>query len=257
MWDGAQLALIARGGDQAPGTPAGAVFSQPGTPLLRDAMLVFHASLATTGGGVTLSDDTGIWVLENGAVTLLAREGSAAPGAPPGSVYHALPARLAGNDQGNLIFPASLRAGSGVDASIDNGLWARSPATGNALALIAREGLPAPQTPTGAVFATFGTALVSGGGREAFTANLLPGQGGVTAANDRGLWMRATTGGINLVLREGDMVAVSPTDLRRLADITLDDSSESSAACFNSGDSIKILVAFTDGSSAILSCNAP
>ncbi len=257
MWDGAQLALIARGGDQAPGTPAGAVFSQPGTPLLRDAMLVFHATLTTTGGGVTSSNDTGIWILEDGAVTLLAREGSAAPGAPSGAVYHALPARLAGNDAGDLIFPAILRAGNGVDTSNDGGLWARSPSTANALTLIAREGLQAPQTPTGAVFTTFGTALVSGGGREAFLGNLLQGQGGVTVANDRGLWMRATTGGINLVLREGDMVAVSPTDLRRVADITLDDSSEASAASFNSGDSIKILVVFTDGSSAILSCDAP
>ena len=257
MWDGAQLALVARGGDQAPGAPAGSVFSQPGVPLLRDAMLVFHATLATTGGGVTSSNDTGIWVLENGTFTLLAREGSAAPGAPSGAVFHALPARLAGNDAGNVIFPALLRPGNGVDSSNDNGLWARSPATGEALALIAREGFPAPQTSPEALFASFGTAVVSGGGREVFTANLLVGLGGVTSANDWGLWMRATTGGINLVLREGDMVALSPTDLRRVADITLDDSSEASAASFSSGDSIKILVAFTDGSSAILSCDAP
>ncbi len=257
MWDGARLALIARAGNQAPGTPAGAVFGQPGTPLLRDAMLVFHANLATSGGGVTSSDDTGIWALENGAVTLLAREGSAAPGAPLGAVYHSLPTRLAGNDSGNLIFPASLRAGNGVDASNDGGIWARSPATGDALTLIAREGLQAPQAPTDAVFTTFGTALVSGGGREAFIGNLLQGQGGVTTANDRGLWMRATTGGINLMLREGDMVAVSPTDLRRVADIILDASSEASAASFSSSNSIKIVVSFTDGSSAMLSCDAP
>ena len=230
MWDGAQLALIALGGDWAPGTPA---------------------------GGVTGSNDTGIWVLENGAMALLAREGSTAPGAPSGAVYHALPARLAGNDAGDLFFTAVLRDGNGVDTSNDGGLWARSPATGNARTLIARQGFPATQTATEALFASFGTALVSGGGREVFTANLLVGQGGVTVANDRGLWMRAATGGINLVLREGDRVAVSPTDLRTVADFTLDGSSETSAASFSSGDSIKILAAFTDGSSAILSGDAP
>ena len=257
MWDGAQLALVARGGDQAPGTPAGSVFSHPGAPLLRDSMLVFQATLATSAGGVTTSNDTGVWLLENGAITLLAREGSAAPGAPSGAVFHALPARLAGNDAGDLLFPAVLRTGNGVDTSNDGGLWARSPSTGNALTLIAREGLQAPQAPTGAVFTTFGAALVSGGGREAFIGNLLEGKGSVTPENDRGLWMRATTGGINLVLREGDMVGLSSTDLRRVADITLDDSSEASAASFSSGNSIKILVAFTDGSSAILSYDAP
>ncbi len=79
----------------------------------------------------------------------------------------------------------------------------------------------------------------------------------MTPENDRGLWMRALAGGINLVLREGDMLGVSATDLRRVADITLDESSEASAAAFSSGDSIKIPVAFTDGSPAILSCEAP
>ncbi len=59
------------------------------------------------------------------------------------------------------------------------------------------------------------------------------------------------------MLREGDMVAVSPTDLRRVADIILDASSEASAASFSSSNSIKIVVGFTDGSSAMLSCDAP
>jgi len=256
MWDGAQLALIVRGGDQAPGTPTGVVFSEPKAPLLRDAMLSFYATLTPTGS-VTSSNDTGIWVLENGAVTLLAREGSPAPGAPLGAVFNLLPETLAGNDQGDLIFTATLREGPGITTSNNDGIWARSPATANALTLIASEGSPAPQTPAGVVFTAFDTAVVSGGGREAFTANLLDGNGGVTTANDRGLWMRSTTGQLALVLREGDTIAVSQTDIREVADITLDKSSETGAAGFSGGASINVIVNFTNGSSAILNCTAP
>ena len=256
MWDGTQLAKIVRGGELAPGTPTGAVFSLPGAPLLRDAMLLFYSTLATTGG-VTKSNDTGIWILENGTVSLVAREGTAAPGAPSGAVFNVLPVTLTGNDRGDFIFKAALRTGGAITSSNSDGIWARSPATSNGLTLIAREGAQAPQTPAGAVFSTFDAAIVSGGGREAFTANLLAGKGGVTTANDRGLWMRSSAGQFELVLREGASIPVSATDIRTVANITLDKSSESGAAGFSDANSIKILVAFTNGSSAIMSYAAP
>ena len=256
MWDGSQLANIARGGDPAPGTPAGSVFVQPGAPLLRATMLLFYATLATTSG-VTSSTDTGIWVLENGSISLIAREGFAATGAPRGAVFGTLPAALAGNDLGDIVFKASLRIASGVTSSNNDGIWARSPGTANVLTLIAREGSNAPQTPAGTVFTTFDTVVVSGGGQEAFTANLLAGPGGVSTSNDRGLWMRASSGQFLLLLREGDLLPITAGDIRTVSSIVLDKSSEFGAASFSSDVSIKVIVTFTNGTSAILSCKAP
>ena len=69
--------------------------------------------------------------------------------------------------------------------------------------------------------------------------------------------MRSSAGQFELVLREGATIPVSATDIRTVANITLDKSSESGAAGFSDANSIKILVAFTNGSSAIMSYAAP
>lgn len=72
------LTLIAREGDQAPGTLAGTLFSestfQDFFPQMNSlGQLVFKASL--TGPGVTTANDQGIWaMLEDGSVHLLVRE---------------------------------------------------------------------------------------------------------------------------------------------------------------------------------------
>jgi hypothetical protein len=59
---GGSLALVARAGGQAPGTPDGAKFASFGVPAMSaGGRTVFNATLRTTGGGVTTSNNSGIW----------------------------------------------------------------------------------------------------------------------------------------------------------------------------------------------------
>jgi len=76
------LTLVARKGNQAPGTPFGVIFSSLSYPALNDrGQVAFSGSL--TGPGITSLNDHGIWVTDlTGAVTLLIREGDTLEIAP-------------------------------------------------------------------------------------------------------------------------------------------------------------------------------
>src|SRR5438105_1761655 len=77
----AALQLAAREGSAASGAGAGAVFTSFGEMRFNGlAQLAFTGSLLVGTGGVTSSNDHGIWAGGAGAVQLVAREGSAAPG---------------------------------------------------------------------------------------------------------------------------------------------------------------------------------
>ncbi|XAL99913.1 PEP-CTERM sorting domain-containing protein [Phycisphaeraceae bacterium D3-23] len=87
IWRNTQL--IAREGSQAPGTPDGAVFSFFGSdPVLNDAgQLAYLAGLRTGEGGVTSSNNSGLWLAGiNGQTLLVAREGDALAGRQISSV---------------------------------------------------------------------------------------------------------------------------------------------------------------------------
>ena len=76
------LALVARSGSPAPGTPDGvnfdSFFFQTG---FNDAgQIAFFAFV--TGSGVDPSNDNGIWSEGSGSLALVARSGSPAPGTP-------------------------------------------------------------------------------------------------------------------------------------------------------------------------------
>ena len=74
--------LVAREGSQAGGTPAGALFSGLFNPVLNDSgQTAFQGFLQTGAGGVTASNDGGIWLNgPNGDTLLVARKGDAFDG---------------------------------------------------------------------------------------------------------------------------------------------------------------------------------
>ena len=79
------LALVARSGSQAPGTPSGVNFDAASirSPVLNDAgQTAFRAGL--TGSGVDSTNNQGIWSEGSGSLALVARSGSQAPGTPSG-----------------------------------------------------------------------------------------------------------------------------------------------------------------------------
>ncbi len=127
---------IATTGDQAPGTPSGAVFSSFGSnPVLNDAGQTAYFGVLRTGtGGVDSTNDRGIWR----DTTLVAREGSQAGGTPSGAVFSGFNNPVL-NDAGQTAYIGFLRTGAGgVDSTNDRGIWITG--TNGQSLLAAREG---------------------------------------------------------------------------------------------------------------------
>ncbi len=133
---------IAKIDDPAPGAPEGAVFRGFGFPLVNNAgQVAFGGTLRTGLGGVNFSSDVGIWRDD----TLVAREGSHAPGTPTDAVFDSL-SDFTFNNAGQVGFEADLRTGlGGVDDTNDEGIWLDN-------TLVAREGSQAPGTRPGIIF---------------------------------------------------------------------------------------------------------
>jgi hypothetical protein len=208
------LALVARDGIQAPGTPAGvnhsfAVvrdFLWADLPKLNNAgQTAFWANV--TGNGVDNTNDWGVWSEGSGSLALVARSGSPAPGAPESVNYDSFFIQSGFNDAGQTAFFAYL-TGSGVDPSNDQGIW--SERTGS-LTLLARSGSPAPGTPGGVNFREFSppvpTVAINNAGQTAFKA-FLTGDG-VDETNDEGLWSEGS-GTLALVARRGSPAPGTP-----------------------------------------------
>jgi hypothetical protein len=117
------LNLVARRGDDAPGTAVGIKFGSFDNPLLNAAGHIAFAS-RLSGAGVTSANDRGIWIERAGILELVAQEDNQAPGAPSGVKFSGLSqTNLVFNAAGQIAFQSSLR-GSGVNSENDLGLWA-------------------------------------------------------------------------------------------------------------------------------------
>ncbi|MBB5040074.1 DUF7453 family protein [Prosthecobacter dejongeii] len=103
-------------------------------------------------------------------------------------------------ENGFLAFPGFLQ---GVPATSNSGLWKTG---GGNLFLLARTGTTVPDVPS-ATFATLPEVpWISESGLVSFLASMTIGTGGVTTANDTGLWSEIGGGGLRLLLREDDDV---------------------------------------------------
>ena len=97
------LALVARSGSQAPGTPSGVnYFSFLGRPLARAERRRPDRVSSPTYRGVGNTNDTGIWSEGSGSLALVARSGNQAPGTPSGGIITSR--SLALNDAGHTAF---------------------------------------------------------------------------------------------------------------------------------------------------------
>jgi hypothetical protein len=134
--------LLARGGNPAPGTPAGTTYEIPFYPDLNEFGQV--AYLATfAGSGITGSNKDGIYAGSPASPMLVARTGDPAPGAPPGTTYNAFLYHPALNNLGQVAYLSRLSSGGGFELN-NYGLYAGPPASP---ALIAHSGNPAPGQP--------------------------------------------------------------------------------------------------------------
>jgi hypothetical protein len=192
LWSqqGGVLGLVAIAGQQAPGTATGVVFhrSQIPAPSINSAgQNAFDASL--TGPGVTAANDRGVWVQRNGALALVAREGSPAPTPTLGTTYGTLGAEAALNSAGQVAYSSTL-VGGGAGAPTA-GIWID---TNGVSSLVVASGTSAPGLP-GQVFAGFDAVALNALGHLAFN-------GDVASPLSDGIWA-GPPDQLRLVVREG------------------------------------------------------
>ncbi|MCH8824205.1 MAG: hypothetical protein IH984_11945 [Planctomycetes bacterium] len=199
------VALVARLGDQAPGTPKGVVFGD-GNQIL--------SSYAVGGAGQTpiksiLSgpgvipgsggNAQGIWSGGPGSLELVARAGDPAPGLGEGVNFDTFSSALTTiiNGAGQTAFFAKL-IGPGVDSLNDGSIWSEG---SGSLVMVAREGAHPPGTAEGVNYLSLiPGAMLNGAGQTAFAASLIGP--GVDGANNVGVWSEGS-GSLALVARKG------------------------------------------------------
>ena len=138
LYTGSAGALVAQKGSGGVTGVAGADFATFFEPLLSDSGdVLFKAELVNGVGGVSASDDLGLWVSDDTSSTLVARSGSlGVPGV--GGASFADFEQLAINAQGKVLAKATLENGGAVVPANDTGLWLFDPAGTDVL--VAREG---------------------------------------------------------------------------------------------------------------------
>ncbi|MCA9751361.1 MAG: T9SS type A sorting domain-containing protein [Gemmatimonadetes bacterium] len=192
-------------GDPAPGTEPGTVYAFTDGYLgvlpriAADGQVAFAAKLE--GPAVDESNDVAIWTAPAaGDASLVVRAGDPAPGLSDVTfASFSLDFELVSPEVGSaeLGVLASL-TGSGISTANDVSVWRAGPGS---LALLAREGDPAPDTSPGVTLAEPMFVSVSNLGDLAVQANLIGA--GVTTDTNEGFWTNRD-GALGLFLREGD-----------------------------------------------------
>lgn len=135
IWVNDQVLVLQ--GSQAPGTLEGVVYQYFVPPVMSTYFAGYVGYLAHDAAfGVDSTNDSGIWRDTPNGISLVAREGSPAPGTGGASFDEMLPFDMAG--LGQVAFHGFLQQGGDVDFSNDGGIWAQDQS--GELKLIAREG---------------------------------------------------------------------------------------------------------------------
>ena len=209
----AELQMLIRSGDQAPGLPLGITLNTAtgqglgGSPRTsKNGVIMFSGSLS--GAGVTTTNDTCIFGGVPGSFQPFAREGDPAPGtvgATFGSSFSNISHQPTGcNENGLILFQSATLGGDTVTSPIsNNAAWF----TGfpGALQLMQRKG---DVVLGGAVISALGfVSQMNPSGQVLHDETLSTTLGLVpaTAANDRTLWIYTPGVGNQLVVREGDV----------------------------------------------------
>lgn len=201
------LSLVVRGGNGAPGTEPGVTFhSSFSDPIINNRGDVLFQDLLQ-GPGVSSSNNSGLWLADaGGTVGLVARKGSSAPTMPAGvnwGDFDVGSLRLGGS--GAATFSSSL-SGPSIDASNNSSAWLFA---GDQFHLIAREGDPATGLEAGVLFGdSLSLYSINRDDLVVFGAKLTGS--GVGSANDYALYSRDSSGVFRLIVREGDLIEVSP-----------------------------------------------
>ncbi|MGE3107749.1 MAG: choice-of-anchor tandem repeat NxxGxxAF-containing protein [Phycisphaerales bacterium] len=199
------LAIV---GAQAPGAPAGALFASLGRPTIAPgSRIAFDGTLQAGAGGVTAANDAALWIIREGAgATLLAREGSQAPGMPPGVTYVdlGLPV-LDASATDAAAFWASLSHTAGIGPDNDravfqyvNGMTYFYYQAGNPF-------FGAPEGPLDDINDFRTHPAMNWNWSVPIKATLVTGAGGVPVDQSQGIWAQNFVGDVAAVARQGDV----------------------------------------------------
>lgn len=200
---GGVKSVLASKGSAVPGVPA-ATFATLGQPAIGDANDATILGTMTIGAGnVTKANDSAIFAhVSSAAPDLVAREGDPAPALTATFASFSDPAA---NADGDVAFFAKLKPGTGDAIGANaSGIWSDS---GGALALVARQGFPAPDT-SGALFTKFTSLALPDSGGTVFLAKLKR-SATVSGKNDTGIWAGDFAGGTALIVRTGNPLTVA------------------------------------------------
>ena len=188
---------VALPGRPAPGAPAGVTYSDfPGVPILGGAGHIgFGAFLA--GPGVTPPTSSAVFAGPITSPALVARQGSAPPGAGAGVTYLSFGTPSLGDD-GNVGFVADF-AGPGITESNGSAIYA---GLAGAPAIIARRGSAAPGTPAGTTYSSVSHPFLSDAGHVTYAAAVTGA--GVNDSNNEVIYA-GPVGAPALVAREGSV----------------------------------------------------
>ena len=200
------LQTIALTGQSAPGGPEGALFQEFGISQVNNVGDVeFLGAMLTGTAGVTVDDAIGIWTASNGTITPVTVGDPSAPGIP-GAMFETIGTAPQFSDTGAVLAEFQLESGvGGVTTNDDFAGWLFH-STGDRL--LYREGSSLPGLPPDAQL-FFSDSRLNANGDIALLARFRAGFGGVTTANDRGLWID-TGGGMQMIARSGDPAQGGP-----------------------------------------------
>lgn len=213
------------------------------------AQAAFVATLMT-GGGVTTANNGAIFVEHvDGTTRLIAREGMAAFGTD--AIFSAFKTVVRRSD-GDAAFVSRVAGGTAATSNDIGTWWSR----GGTLALLAREGSPAPDTD--GVFDSFKSLALPDGAGPLLVAKLVVA-GAVTANNNAGLWAADSAGALHLILRKGSTVNVGgeTKQLRAFAALSAVPRSLAQTRSYNANRQLIYRASLIDGSQAILSTTLP
>ena len=183
--------------------------------------------------------------------TTIARVGD--PAGNSGAFFGVLKDAVLASD-GGLAFPATLH-GKNLRAVNAPTLWWK-PGAAQPLRLLAQGGMPPGDLPVGAEWKTFPSLAIAAGRGPVFTATLVPGKGGVTAATANGVWATDFNGNPRLLFRTGDLIDLGgASGTRKLKTFTLLNALPGSTGVtrsINDAQQVVWRATFTDQSQAIV-----
>jgi len=237
---------VAATSDRTPGFAGVSLSTFGGSSIDTGGVAAFRATV--NGPGVTSANNTVLCTDFGSSATIVARTGAAAPGVKRG-VFESF-SDIVLNNSHRAAFVGTLRSGGAVKAANRTGIW--SNASGK-LALVARAGAPAGGCPAKTVFASFSKVVMPDGAGPVFLAKLAHGSGGVTAANDTGIWSVNAKGTQTLLVRVGATICARSASSVITALCALTSSAPNADdSTFNKNGTVAVVATFADRSQSVL-----